>query len=187
MTICAGVDLETSGNDISKERIVEIAVIAYELETWTEKFRYVRRFNPQMKINPKAFAVHGIADADVMNEPTLDKAAPIIGLMFSKIDLFVGHNIIGFDFPLLVQDLNRVGGRLLRNPDVVDTISARWATADGKLPTLGEVCWALDVPYDPEQAHGASYDAQVSLNAFKRGLDLGWFELPAKLTMKEAA
>lgn len=188
MTLVAGWDVESTGVAVDKDRIIEIAVIVYEWETWSEKICYVRRFNPQMKVHPKALAVHGIADADLVGMPTFDKAAPLIANLFSKVDLFVGHNVIDFDFPILCHELARHGGTLLRAPDVVDTMQeGKWACADGKQPTLGELCWALNVPYDRSKAHAAEYDVRCNLAAFRRGVELGYFKLPELEPLKEAA
>jgi hypothetical protein len=73
-------------------------------------------------------------------------------------------------------------------PEVFDTmLHGRGATDDGKIPTLGELCYALDVPYDKAQAHAALYDVRVNLQAFLRGWKLGHFQVPALDQMKEAA
>ena len=62
-------DLETTGTDISKDRIVEIAVLKLHPDGTQEKKEW--RVNPEQPIQSQASAVHGITDEMVANEPTL--------------------------------------------------------------------------------------------------------------------
>ena len=176
--LVAGFDLETTGNKIEGNRIVELALILYDLDTWVERKRIIQRFNPQIKISPGASAVHGIYDSDVALCSTFASYAVNLAKVMDRIDLFVGHNLIGFDFPVIVNEFNRVGASLTRNPNVCDTmLEGRWATPDGKYPTLGELCWSLSVDYDHNKAHAADYDVDCNLAAFHRGLELGYFSV----------
>jgi DNA polymerase-3 subunit epsilon len=157
-----------------------VAVILQDLDTGAERFRFVRRLNPLMHITAKATAVHGMTDADVMGCPTFAQVAPLLVTLFEKVDFLVGHNLEGFDNVMLLYEFQRVGiTTLARLPTVIDTmLLGRSTTPDGKVPTLGELCWALDVPYDPAQAHAALYDVSCTLQAFRNGVKLGVFELP---------
>ncbi len=56
--------------------------------------------------------------------------------------------------------------------------NGRWATANGKNPKLGELCWALQVDYDPALAHAAEYDVQKTAECLWRGVDAGLYKLP---------
>lgn len=180
MTIIAGIDTETTGLDTEKDRIVEIGLILMELETGRELYVLDRKVNPGMHIPPKVVEVHGITDADVMGAPTFDRVAPAVVALLARATLVVGHNTDGFDLPLLVNELIRVGVSATAWPASFDTAQhGRGCTDDGKMPTLGELCYALDTPYDPEQAHGAAYDVRVNLQAFRRGWKLGVFQHPA--------
>lgn len=177
-------DTETTGVKVDSDRICEIALIMFDLDSGKTVLRYSRRIQPQMKIPAKVTAIHGIADADVMTAPTFHQVAQGIKMLFEKADVIVGHNIVSFDCPLIVAEFARVGiTKLDRWPMIVDTmLEGRWATADGKVPTLGELCWALDVPYDPALAHGALYDVSCNLECFLEGLRLGLFQLPTPAT-----
>jgi DNA polymerase-3 subunit epsilon len=78
-------DLETTGINISKDRIVEICILkvfpdaSRESKTW-----YV---NPEMPIPAEATAVHGISDEDVKDSPTFKELAPKIIDMIKDSDL----------------------------------------------------------------------------------------------------
>ena len=60
-------DLETTGVDISKDRIVEISFIKVFPDG--REMEYSKRINPEMHIPEGASAVHGIYDEDVRSVP----------------------------------------------------------------------------------------------------------------------
>lgn len=186
MTLIAGLDLESTGPNPETDRIVEIAVVVMELETGEIRMRFEKRINPGIHIPAAVVEVHGITDADVLKAPSFKDVAAGLSALLGRLDLLVWHNGDGFDGPLLVHEYVRNGLPVPeRFPPSFDTmLQGRGCTADGKVPTLGELCFALDVDYDPAQAHAALYDVDIMLLAFKRGVDLGYFQLPE---MKHAA
>ena len=99
-------DLETTGIDIGKDRIVEISIFKVfpngnkESKTWL--------VNPTIPIPPQSTAVHGIDDAKVANEPTFAQLASQIHNMIKDSDL-AGYNSDRFDIPLLAEEMLRVG------------------------------------------------------------------------------
>lgn len=99
-------DLETTGTDISKDRIVEICILKINPDASRESKTWL--INPEMHIPEKASEVHGIYDEDVADKPTLKDIAPQIMQMLSGADLG-GFNSNRFDVPLLAEELLRVG------------------------------------------------------------------------------
>ena len=99
-------DLETTGIDIGKDRIVEISIFKVfpngnkESKTWL--------VNPTIPIPPQSTAVHKIDDAKVANEPTFAQLASQIQNMIKDSDL-AGYNSDRFDIPLLAEEMLRVG------------------------------------------------------------------------------
>lgn len=97
-------DLETTGVNISKDRIVEISILKVypdgkeESKTWL--------VNPEMKIPAEVTAIHGISDDDVKDQPTFNVLAKEIYNMISDADLG-GFNSNRFDIPLLAEELLR--------------------------------------------------------------------------------
>lgn len=180
MTLIAGLDLESTGPNPETDRIVEIAIVVMELETGEVRMRFERRINPGIHIPAAVVEVHGITDADVLKAPGFKDVATGLSALLARLDLLVWHNGDGFDGPLLVHEFVRHGLPVPeRFPPSLDTmLQGRGCTADGKVPTLGELCFALDVDYDPAQAHAALYDVEVLLAAFRRGWQLGVFEVP---------
>lgn len=173
-----GLDIETTGLEQEKgHRIIEIAMVGFDVETRKPKGAYVKRINPARAIDPKAQAVHGISLADLAGEPAWEAIAPDIYKLLNAADYVVAHNGNRFDLPFIAMELMRVG-QPIPNVTPIDTLDARWATPDGKMPKLQELCWAFDVDYDPAKAHGARYDVDVMMQCFWIGLDRGLFSLP---------
>jgi DNA polymerase-3 subunit epsilon len=97
-------DLETTGINISKDRIVEISVLKIfpngnkESKTWL--------VNPKIPIPDEVSNIHGITDDMVMNEPSFDSIGVHVKEMINKCDLG-GFNSNKFDIPLLVEEFLR--------------------------------------------------------------------------------
>lgn len=66
-------DLETTGVQITRDRIVEISIL--KISPDGERETKTRRINPEMPIPAEASAVHGITDADVAGCPTFAQVA----------------------------------------------------------------------------------------------------------------
>ena len=98
------VDLETTGIDIIKDRIVEIAVLKINVDGKEEL--KVRRVNPEIPIPPETTAIHGITDEDVKNEPSFKEMAKSLAKFIEGCD-FAGFNSNKFDFPLLAEEFLR--------------------------------------------------------------------------------
>lgn len=190
--IIGGLDIETTGLDQEKgHRIIEFATLLYLYDegsgTVTPRGKFVQRINPQRAIDPAAQAVHGISFEDVAHCPTWEEVAPKALKVMSACNLIVAHNGNGFDLPFIAAELLRVGQPI---PDVqaVDTmLQGRWATPMGKLPNLGEFCFATGVDYDKEKAHAAEYDVSVMMEGFFVALRKGFIQFPAKLGQEKLA
>ncbi len=99
-------DLETTGTNISKDRIVEIS-IPKVLPSGEEK-SYTYRINPTVPIPAETTAVHGITDDMVADEPTFKEKASEINNIIKDSDL-AGYNSNRFDIPLLAEEMLRAG------------------------------------------------------------------------------
>lgn len=99
-------DLETTGVDTSKDRIVEISMI--KIMPDGEEIIRTRRLNPEMPIPAEATAVHGITDEDVKDQPTFAQVAKSLAQFIQGCD-FGGFNSNRFDLPVLVEEFLRVG------------------------------------------------------------------------------
>ncbi|CAG5084605.1 3'-5' exonuclease [Parvicella tangerina] len=99
-------DIEATGVQIGKDRIVEIAILKVYPDGTREK--YETRVNPEMPIPLETSEIHGIYDVDVLNEPKLNEVGKEIIEFIGDADL-VGYNCKKFDIPFLIEELDRVG------------------------------------------------------------------------------
>lgn len=99
-------DLETTGTNISTDRIVEISLVKLMPDGTVHE--RTRRVNPGMPIPPESTAVHHITDADVANEPTFDQIARGVADAFRGCDI-AGFNSNRFDLPMLDKEFSRAG------------------------------------------------------------------------------
>lgn len=99
-------DLETTGKNVAKDRIVEIAILKVQPDGKEEEKLW--RVNPEIPICKEAQAIHGISDEDVKDEPTFKQLSNTIDSFLKGCDL-AGYNSNKFDIPLLVEEFMRAG------------------------------------------------------------------------------
>jgi len=97
-------DLETTGINISQDRILEIAVI--KVMPNGEVIKKSNVINPTIPIPPESTAIHGISNEDVKDKPTFKEVAKEYAKFFEGADL-AGFNILKFDVPVLVEEFLR--------------------------------------------------------------------------------
>ena len=99
-------DLETTGTNIVKDRIVEISVV--KLMPDGEQIIKTTRVNPTIPIPVETSVIHGIYDEDVREAPTFRNIAKSLAAFLEGSDLG-GFNILKFDVPVLVEEFLRAG------------------------------------------------------------------------------
>ncbi|WP_053977449.1 3'-5' exonuclease [Mangrovimonas xylaniphaga] len=97
-------DLETTGVNISKDRIVEISILKVYPDGKEESNTWL--VNPEMPIPPEVTAIHGVSDEDVADKPTFKELAKEIHNIIKDSDLG-GFNSNRFDIPLLAEEMLR--------------------------------------------------------------------------------
>ena len=97
-------DLETTGINISKDRIVEISILKVYPDGKEEN--YTQLVNPTIPIPAETTAVHGISDEDVADKPTFKDVSKEVWTMIKDSDLG-GFNSNRFDIPLLAEEMLR--------------------------------------------------------------------------------
>lgn len=99
-------DLETTGVDHVKDRIVEFAFIKLHPDGKRESF--VRRVNPGIPIPASSTAIHGISDEDVKDLPPFKQVAHQLYEWMKHCDMG-GYNSSKFDLPVLAEEFLRCG------------------------------------------------------------------------------
>lgn len=158
-------DLETTGLDIAKDRIVELCYIRVE-PNGNEEARSMR-INPEMHIPEVASSVHGITDDDVKDCPTFADVAPQLAATFEGCDL-AGFNSNRFDLPLLAEEFMKAGV----NIDVshVQAIDVQNIYHKLEKRTLA-AAYKFYCGRDLENAHSALADTQATYEVLQAQLD----------------
>lgn len=158
-------DLETTGVDVAKDRIVEIAIFKVypngnkESKTWL--------VNPEIKIPFQVSQIHGITDEKVANEPTFKELSSQIYNMIKDADL-AGFNSDRFDIPLLAEELLRAGVDF----DMKNRVSVDIQTIFHKMEerTLS-AAYKFYCGQTLENAHSAEADTMATYEILKAQLD----------------
>jgi len=102
----AFIDLETTGINITTDRIVEIAIVKILQDG--EKQVKRKLINPLMPIPQSSSDIHGITDLMVKDAPSFKQVANEIKQFIEGCDLG-GYNSNRFDIPMLLEEFLRVG------------------------------------------------------------------------------
>jgi len=99
-------DLETTGLQVTKDRIVQIAALKIHPNGKQEELNLI--VNPEMEIPQEVIDIHGITNELALNAPTFRELAEEIKSFFGDSDL-AGYNSNKFDIPVLAEEFLRVG------------------------------------------------------------------------------
>lgn len=158
-------DLETTGTNIVKDRIVEISYLKV-FPNGKEEIK-TRRINPEMPIPPASTAIHGISDEDVKDCPTFKQVAKSLADQIEGCDL-AGFNSSRFDVPLLMEEFLRAG---------VDIDLSRRKFIDvqvifhKKEPRTLEAAYRFYCDRTLEDAHSAEADTLATYEVLKAQLE----------------
>ncbi|MCQ2212410.1 MAG: 3'-5' exonuclease [Bacteroidaceae bacterium] len=158
-------DLETTGIDVAKDRIVELCYIKV-FPNGNEESKSMR-LNPGMHIPEASSQVHGIYDEDVQDCPTFSQIASDLKKVFEGADL-AGFNSNRFDIPLLVEEFLRVGIDIdLSRRKMVDVQNIYHKLERRTLIAAYKYYCNKDL----ENAHSALADTRATLEVLEAQLD----------------
>ena len=158
-------DLETTGLDIGKDKIVEISIVKINIDNSEE--RLTQRINPGMPIPLESSKIHGIYDKDVVNEPTFAEVANKIALFLKGCDL-AGYNLIRFDVPVLVEEFLQAGVDFdIKKRKIVDVQNIFHKMEQRTLIAA----YKFYCDKDLTDAHSAEADTVATYEVFKAQLD----------------
>ncbi|WP_430809431.1 MULTISPECIES: exonuclease domain-containing protein [unclassified Carboxylicivirga] len=158
-------DLETTGINISKDRIVEIAILKINLDGSEESYCY--KVNPEMPIPKVTSEIHGIYDEDVKDAPTFKELGKTLCKIIEGCDI-AGFNSNKFDVPLLAEEFLRaeIDFDMKKRKFVdVQTIFHKMEKR-----TLG-AAYKFYCDKDLENAHSAEADTRATYEVLKAQLD----------------
>ncbi len=114
----AFIDLETTGVNLSSDRIIEIAIVKIMPDGTKQVKRKI--LNPQIPIPQGSSDIHGFTDEMVKDSPTFKGVANELKQFIDTSDLS-GYNSNRFDIPLLMEEFLRAGIQIdMSNRRMVD-------------------------------------------------------------------
>tara|TARA_Y100000385_G_scaffold226730_1_gene237428 strand:- start:1817 stop:2659 length:843 start_codon:yes stop_codon:yes gene_type:complete len=157
-------DLETTGLQITKDRIIQIGIVKINTNGETEE--YSRLINPEINIPQETILIHGITNEMVVNEPTFNEIAKEITLFIDNSDLG-GYNSNKFDIPVLAEafiraeiDFDLSDRHFIDVQNIFHKMEQRTLVAAYKF-YCGQTM---------SNAHDALYDSKITLEVLKSQL-----------------
>lgn len=155
-------DLETTGVNVNKDRVVEIAAVKVRDGIVVDDFTSL--VNPECKIPANAVDISGITDDMVKDAPKISQILPKF-LEFIADDVLVGHNIHYFDNKFIYRFSEMISGKVPDN-DYVDTLLlARGIFPDMKRHRLIDMIEYYDVQM--LEAHRALSDSRMNQQVYE--------------------
>lgn len=154
-------DLETTGINPVRDKIVEIAIVKVHPDGTEENKRLL--VNPSIPIPVECSMIHGIYDADVKDAPTFDLVAKEIDSFLKGCDLG-GYNLVQFDIPLLAEEFMRIGIDFsLENRKIIDAQKIFFMME----PRTLSAAYKFYCNKKLENAHSALADTVATYEVFK--------------------
>lgn len=158
-------DLETTGLDIARDRIVEIAAVKVYPDGHVEEKRAL--VNPTIPIPRQASDIHHITDEDVKDKPTFKQYAKSLAKWMEGCDI-AGYNSDKFDIPLLAEEFYRAGVDFdFRKRKLIDVQNIFHKMEQRTLVAA----YAFYCNKDLEGAHSALADVKATYEVLKAQLD----------------
>lgn len=158
-------DIESTGVDFVKDRIVEICILRLNADGSKESRVY--RLNPTIPIPLEASTVHGIYDEDVITAPTFKDKADELFEFLDPCDL-AGFNSNRFDIPMLLEEFIRAGKNFdIDNRAMIDVLRIY---TNFEKRTL-EAAYKFYCDKALENAHSAEADTHATYEVLLAQLD----------------
>jgi len=172
-------DLETTGVDPMRDKIVEISIV--RVDPGGQRESRTGRINPERPIPADAIAVHGIRDQDVREAPAFRQIARSFLDFLRDADL-AGFNVRRFDVPLLDREFRECGLDLaLSGRRVVDAMTI----FHRKEPRDLSAAVRFFLGRDHAGAHGAEADVEAAIEVLDAQLSR-YEDLPRDVSSLEA-
>jgi len=161
----AFLDLETTGVNLSTDRIVEIAIV----KIMPDQSRQVKRklLNPEMQIPTASSDIHGITNEMVKDAPTFKQAGNEIKQFLQDCDLG-GYNSNRFDIPILMEEFLRAGMDVdLSNRRMIDVQHIFYSME----PRTLSAAYKFYCQKELINAHSAEVDINATIEVFMSQLE----------------
>lgn len=155
-------DLETTGLDVARDRIVQVGALAMQGASIAEAPRMDQRIAPGIPIPAQASAIHGLRDEDVADAPAFADILPTLKQLLAG-RVVVGHHI-GFDLAVLRHETARAG-IAWTDPPALD-VAMLMGALEPSLPDLDLETVAQNLGVDIEGRHDAMGDCLSTAHSF---------------------
>jgi len=160
-------DIEATGLNVIRDRIVQIAIIKY-FKDGSEPKELEMLINPGIPISEEAMAVHGIKPSDLARKPSFQQVAQEIFDFIGAADL-AGYNSNRFDVPMLMEEFARVGMELdISNRRLLDVQRVFYKMEPRTLSAAHRYYTGKPM----ENAHDALADVKATINVFKGQIEM---------------
>ncbi|MCB2207876.1 MAG: 3'-5' exonuclease [Bacteroidetes bacterium] len=158
-------DLETTGLNAAKDRIVEISIYKVHPNGTEESKTWL--LNPDYPISEEASSIHGFTQDDVKDCPTFKQEAKNISDYLNNCDL-AGFNSIRFDIPMLVEEFLRAEVDFdVRTRKMIDVQNIFMKMEPRTLEAASRYYLGKEL----DGAHSAEADAKATYEVLKAQLD----------------
>ena len=155
-------DLETTGLDVEKDRVIEIAIIKVFPDKKQERFESF--INPGRPLPPEIIELTGISEEMVADAPLFNELTGAITSLIKDSDL-AGYNISNFDVPMLLAEFKRCGLPLPGPPNraVVDPLEIL------KKQEVRTLSWAYQFYLGDErtEGHRSMQDTEATMEVLR--------------------
>lgn len=170
----AFIDLETTGVDILKDKIVQIAVIRITPDGTREEKEML--INPLISIPEGASEVHGITDEMVKDSPSFNKIAVNLNKFIEGCDIG-GYNSNSFDVPLLIEEFKRCGIDFsLENRNFVDVFNIEKQLNRRNLSSVYKRYTGKEL----DGAHDALVDVRATIEILEKQVSINELEIDSE-------
>ncbi|MEJ6505469.1 MAG: 3'-5' exonuclease [Crocinitomicaceae bacterium] len=158
-------DLETTGLQITKDRIVQIAILKVHPDTSQEELNLI--VNPEMDIPQEVIDIHGITNERALKAPTFKEIAKELKAFIGNSDL-AGYNSNKFDIPVLAEAFLRVGVDFdLTNRNFIDVQNIFHKMEQRTLVAAYKFYCEKEL----KNAHDAMHDTKATWEVLEKQLD----------------
>ncbi len=158
-------DIEATGLNVAKDRIVEINIHKVNPNGTEENKTWI--VNPEIPISEEASKIHGFTNEDVKDKPTFKQVAKEIEQFLKHADL-AGYNIIKYDVPMLVEEFLRAGVDFdIEKRKIVDVQNIFMKMEQRTL----SAAYKFYLNKELENAHSAEADTVAAYEVLKAQLD----------------
>lgn len=159
-------DVETTGLNVLRDRIVQIALIKYQKNN-PEPIELQMLINPGIPISEESMSIHGITPKDLEDKPTFVQVGQQLFDFIGDADL-AGYNAARFDIPMLIEEFYRVGLEFDMNKRRVVDVQRIFYKME---PRTLKAALKFYCQKELTDAHDAMADTRATVDIFRGQLD----------------